>query len=977
MKNQLPQIFIAPRSGEHSTKNFKKTVEGGYKKMELMEFLTDEDREALKNFEILMIWGNRPSLKSRWEKMQKEDWVFFYQNGYITYAGKLLYKTHNKTLADNLWGQEINEKGKLVSWEYVFFVSHLQEVNTPYKIMAELAGYKGAVVQGFLPYSEKGVKNILSKFGSIENFLKENLEKNKMSEKKVVINMKKNKNIENGEENDVMKDVEENGTIEDTEENETENFSPEETPVESVNFEVLNVLDEKTLSDQINPPSAQGIRSGDISIGDLLTSCEKREWVLPHFQRYFDWKKDKVKDLLDSVFNGLYIGLFLLWDVRKTQTKIGVQPISGVNDSGDVDNTDYIILDGQQRITALYYAFKAPEIKDDPVRAYFFLNLFTLLGGGSKTYESEDLIFSQKGKMTQEQTFEKGLFPLYEMTNHEKWAYDFSEFLREKRGFEEKQAKLIYRAILGCFRRVWGNFKIPFVYLEKSVSLNQAATIFERINTKGKVLTVFDLATAKMYRHGIELRSLWDETKKVNGKYPYIAKYSKKIDKMPIFLLESIALFYTKSSSCNRSDILNLYEEITGVEKLSFVQCWEDSVFYLEEALKKLERFRDGFGVKDEKNIPYEATIPIIASLLHFIAVSGNQSKDNTKLENWYWSVVFSDWFIQGSQGKKTTDYKEVREWFSDDAQLPKVVERARNNVQNIDLKKTQKNSALLRGVMSLIALKGANDFATGQPLEGARQNNRDHIYPRKDSTGYSKNLNSVLNLTWLSEPTNKAIKSGLKPSKYIEKFIREKHGGDEKALMRVLETHFIDKIAYEAMKKDDAGFDNFIEHREELIKEEIRRKIGGASEIEIKINDTPERLVDEVEKKIRSLIDKTLTEKRVDYWNEFIPVGVKDSVVEKISAHTRKHPADENKKWSPIEMLSFCDVTDYLPIITMRTNWADFEKYFQSKANVEKHFSSLSEYRNCIKHGRKMDNVIRKNGEAALEWIDSVINKS
>ena len=173
MNNVLPQIFIAPRSGEHSTRNFKKTIEGGYKKNDLIEFLSAEDKKALDGVNTLMIWGNRPSLKSRWAKMRKGDWVLFYQNGYITYAGKLLYKTHNKTIADKLWGQTESGKGSYVSWEYVFFLTDLRPVKISYRAMAQLAGYKGATVQGFLPYSNTGTKNIISRFGSLEKFLDE------------------------------------------------------------------------------------------------------------------------------------------------------------------------------------------------------------------------------------------------------------------------------------------------------------------------------------------------------------------------------------------------------------------------------------------------------------------------------------------------------------------------------------------------------------------------------------------------------------------------------------------------------------------------------------------------------------------------------------------------------------------------------------------------------------------------------------
>ncbi len=163
-----PKIFIAPRSGEQSSQNFQKTIEGGYKKSDLERFLSPNDSEALKNESILMIWGNKPSLKSRWEKMQFDDWVLFYQHGSISYVGRLLYKTHNKKLADELWGPQLSENGELVSWEYIFFLKDLQKVDFSYKIMADLAGYKGSVVQGFLPYSDEGVNNIIKKYGSIE-----------------------------------------------------------------------------------------------------------------------------------------------------------------------------------------------------------------------------------------------------------------------------------------------------------------------------------------------------------------------------------------------------------------------------------------------------------------------------------------------------------------------------------------------------------------------------------------------------------------------------------------------------------------------------------------------------------------------------------------------------------------------------------------------------------------------------------------
>lgn len=167
----MKNIFLAPRSGEQSSGNFQKTIQNGYKKQDLLPYLEDSDRKALAEKNIVFIWGNRPGGKAPWEKMQKSDYVFFYQHGKITWIGQLMYKTHNKKLADALWGPYIS-KGVKEYWEYVYFLENLVNVKIDYSILRELAGYKpNAIVQGFQSYRENGIKAILDKYGSIENFM--------------------------------------------------------------------------------------------------------------------------------------------------------------------------------------------------------------------------------------------------------------------------------------------------------------------------------------------------------------------------------------------------------------------------------------------------------------------------------------------------------------------------------------------------------------------------------------------------------------------------------------------------------------------------------------------------------------------------------------------------------------------------------------------------------------------------------------
>ena len=82
---------------------------------------------------------------------------------------------------------------------------------------------------------------------------------------------------------------------------------------------------------------------------------------LPDLQRGFVWKASKVRDLLDSMLKGYPIGYIMLWASQNTKSDnktIGV-------DEKKTDYQDYVIIDGQQRITSLYAVITGKEIIDE------------------------------------------------------------------------------------------------------------------------------------------------------------------------------------------------------------------------------------------------------------------------------------------------------------------------------------------------------------------------------------------------------------------------------------------------------------------------------------------------------------------------------------------------------------------------------------------------------------------------------------
>lgn len=81
---------------------------------------------------------------------------------------------------------------------------------------------------------------------------------------------------------------------------------------------------------------------------------------LPDLQRPFVWKDNKARDLLDSMLKGYPIGYIMLWqspDDYETVNHIGA------NDK-TYKQPDYLVIDGQQRLTALLAAISGIKVKD-------------------------------------------------------------------------------------------------------------------------------------------------------------------------------------------------------------------------------------------------------------------------------------------------------------------------------------------------------------------------------------------------------------------------------------------------------------------------------------------------------------------------------------------------------------------------------------------------------------------------------------
>lgn len=97
----------------------------------------------------------------------------------------------------------------------------------------------------------------------------------------------------------------------------------------------------------------------------LFIKIEKGELQIPTFQRDFIWNKKNIIQLLDAIYNGLPIGTIYI--VRPQNTSINSKGFNFKTTKRQATPNSEYIIDGVQRLTALYYCLFVEDRNKDPM----------------------------------------------------------------------------------------------------------------------------------------------------------------------------------------------------------------------------------------------------------------------------------------------------------------------------------------------------------------------------------------------------------------------------------------------------------------------------------------------------------------------------------------------------------------------------------------------------------------------------------
>ena len=728
-----------------------------------------------------------------------------------------------------------------------------------------------------------------------------------------------------------------------------------------------------------------------ISLNTLISRLREGRFVIPDFQREFEWEPWDIRELMRSIFLDYYIGSLLLWKGKDENFEaLACEPIYGY--AGNA-RPEHIILDGQQRLTAMYYAFMAPNVPA-PKRFNRFVYFIKVDEFMAEAYdEAFHYDWTRRSiRLLDDQIaqFENHLFPLsvvgrglWELPN---WAQNYAQFWRDRASAaagnnhgaaaraeqHANDARLFGEHLKGITEQ----YQVAYIELDRELELDKVCDIFTQINSRGIRLDVFDLINALLKPKGLQLKHMWRkaatgldfvETERMNVYVLQVMSILRQTYCSPKYLYYLLPGQEKKVREADGS----LRREVLVRDVIDFERRWNEAVEALKNAIDML-RHPQEFGATSSQYLPYISILPVFASLQRTVkSLEPNQRLDGQrKLRHWYWASVFTNRYSGSVESTAARDYQDVRAWIADDRAEPALISEFRSRFRNLELRReTKRGSSVYNGIFNLLVLRGARDWMTGFiPPHGDLDDH--HIVPKKwgKDNELGAEIDTILNRTPMTAETNRDVISDRLPCQYLPELIAS---NGEAAVRATLESHFISPAAFDILLRDPFTKNDF----EEFISERQRTLQAAIEDLLIKerldLSPTLRELdarIEAIELMLRSLIAQKLD-------GGTLPAHIEQKIYERLQFAARKNPALDVEEYQGLaRKLEYADLRELEGVISNKGLWSHFETTFGNKESLSIRFGQLAELRNGIRHSRSVDEVTQKGGEAGILWFEKVL---
>ncbi|MEU6722849.1 DUF262 domain-containing protein [Nonomuraea wenchangensis] len=590
-------------------------------------------------------------------------------------------------------------------------------------------------------------------------------------------------------------------------------------------------------------------------LADYLKWTTNGRIQLPDFQRGYKWEDERIRQLLVTILRGHPLGVVMMLKTGNDQIRFKPRPVEGVPSLPPDTEPGLLLLDGQQRLTSLTQALAGDGVvhtKDSRGKLMdrrYYVHMATALLGEERIDESvvsmpgDGVLRSNFGKdieldlSTPELERAHGYFPvrlLFGEADTVTWLFACED--------KDQASQFHAKVIQPC-----STYNIPAIELDETTSKAAVATVFEKVNTGGLPLNVFELLTAtfagdKKYfdTHGTDFRlnDDWHTTQKGFALHPVLAAVENTDFLQTVSLLATLSRARKDTSgrppavSARKEDLLKLSLD----DYLEWVQPVRDAFAWTSTFLADHHIF-------DVKFLPYPKQLVPLAAIKVILGNDADLHGVRAKLAQWFWCGIIGELYGSASETRFARDIEQVPGWArGTEAATPRTVADCTFAASRL-LSLRTRNAAAYKGIYALVLAHGAKDWMYHKAFDKIQYVDLavdiHHIFPSKWCLDHGidpSRRESIVNKTPLSSETNRAI-GGVAPSVYLSKI--EKKAAIGSAQLDVLvDTHLVDAAQ---LRADD--FDAFFNKRMQQLVALIESATGKPVQHDLDEGDGTESL--------------------------------------------------------------------------------------------------------------------------------------
>ena len=530
---------------------------------------------------------------------------------------------------------------------------------------------------------------------------------------------------------------------------------------------------------------------GEATVGELIDMIKRKEIELPEMQRRYVWKSTKVRDLLDSLYRGYPSGAILLWD---TDEQVETQNFA-VGQEGASIHKSKLLLDGQQRLTSLSAVLRGEPVvvrgRRRPIELLFNLDHPENLSEVTEVDDDSELDELAPNLMDENESSEDDeatdssspsdiqlqlesmtfIVKNSKMASLSNWIDVSDVFANEDNVELIRQAGVtsmddprfkIYNDRLNRLRKV-KQYIYRLDILERTLSYEEVAEIFVRVNSLGVKLRGSDLALAQV-------------TARWRGSLAIFQKYSETCTEQG-FRLDTGHHLRTAvsiaSSQCK-------FKVVSSLKTDDIKDAWDVTKRSTDFALNFLKA---NCGITS----PALLSSPLLVTALAYFANKRDFSISPEEAGELRRYLLIANAKGRYSRASSESVLDQDLGILRDGGGVSILFERLISQVGRIDIQPgdlvgRNQRSSLFKMMFIAFKSKGAQDWKTSVEISldhGGQQDSLQfhHIFPKAFLKGAvpSREIDDLANLAFISATTNNWIRAK-SPATYIPQFVSD-HG--------------------------------------------------------------------------------------------------------------------------------------------------------------------------------------------------------